>query len=194
LGLREIFRDETGRVLATFFIYGLLMTTALGGINLIIPLYLESKFALTASQIALFFTAQNALNLVTQIPSGRLADRLGRKRTILGLIAIIPVLYASWHFISDWGIMLVLNSVAFGLWSMTWPATLTLLSSSVPSRLVGAAFGVNTTGNRLGFTIGPLIASFFYVNYFMTAPFLVSGILCLCGVLFAFKLQDTVKE
>jgi MFS family permease len=194
LGLREIFRSGTGRVLSIFFVYGLLMTTALGGINLIIPLYLESRFSLTASQIAMFFTAQNALNLVTQIPSGRLADRLGRKRTVLSLIALIPLLYGSWHFIADWRIMLVLNSVAFGLWSMTWPATLTLLSGSVPSRLVGAAFGVNTTGNRLGFTIGPLIASFFYVSYFATAPFLVSGVLCLSAVLFAFRLKDTVKE
>ena len=194
LGVKEIFTNDTGRVLATFFIYGLLMTTALGGINLIIPLYLESQFTLSASQIAMFFTAQNALNLVTQIPSGKLADRLGRKRTVLSLIAIIPILYASWHFIADWRIMLVLNTIAFGLWSMTWPATLTLLSSSVPSHLVGAAFGVNTTGNRLGFTIGPLIASFFYVSYFATAPFLVSGILCFSGVLFAFGLQDSIKE
>ena len=193
LGLRELFKSDTGRVLATFFVYGLLMTTALGGINLIIPLYLKSSFALTASQIAVFFTAQNALNLVTQIPSGRLADRLGRKRTVLSLIALIPLLYASWHF-ADWRIMLILNSIAFGLWSMTWPATLTLLSGSVPSKLVGVAFGVNTTGNRLGFTVGPLIASFFYVNYFATAPFLVSGILCLAGVLFAFRLQESVRE
>ena len=77
---------------------------------------------------------------------------------------------------------------------MTWPATLTLLSDTVPSRLMGAAFGVNTTGNRLGFTIGPLIASYFYVNYFSTAPFLVSGAISLVAVLFAFRLRDSVKE
>jgi MFS family permease len=170
------------------------LTTALGGINLIIPLYLESRFALSASQIALFFTAQSALNLVTQIPSGALADRFGRKRTVLTLIGLLPFLYASWHFISDWRILLLVNTLAFGLWSMTWPATLTLLSGSVPSKLVGAAFGVNTTGNRLGFTIGPLIASYFYVNYFDTAPFLVAGGISLVAVLFAFGLKDSVKE
>lgn len=193
-GFRDLFSREVGSVLLIFFIYGILLTTALGGINLIIPLYLESRFALSASQIALFFTAQSALNLVTQIPSGKIADRFGRKRTVLTLIGLLPFLYASWHFIGDWRLLLVVSTLSFGLWSMTWPATLSLLSGSVPSKLVGAAFGVNTTGNRLGFTIGPLIAGYFYVNYFETAPFLVSGAICLVAVIFAFGLRDSVKE
>ncbi len=193
-GIKEIFKGEAGRVLVTFFIYGLLMTTALGGINLIIPIYLKSRYALTASQIAVFFTAQNIITLFTQIPSGRLADRFGRKKTVLSLILLMPLLFAAWHFVADWRIMLVINSIAFGLWSMTWPAILSLLSESVPSKLMGAAFGVNTTGNRLGFTIGPLIASFFYVNYSETTPFLVSGIICLAAVLFALSFRDIVKE
>jgi MFS family permease len=193
-GFREIFSGETAPVLLTFFIYGILMTTAMGGINLIIPLYLVSRFSLNASQVALFFTAQNMLSLVTQIPSGKVAERFGMKRTVLTLIALIPFLFASWHFIGDWKVMLVLNTIAFGLWSMTWPATLTLLSKSVPEEMVGAAFGVNITGNRLGFTLGPLITSYFYSNYSQTSPFLVSGAICLAAVLFAFRLKDSVKE
>ena len=106
----------------------------------------------------------------------------------------MPLIYASWHFIGDWRIMLILNSIGFGLWSMTWPATLTLLSNSVPTELVGAAFGVNITGNRLGFTLGPLMASYFYTNFFNTAPFLASAFVSLLSVLFAYKLQDVVKE
>jgi MFS family permease len=193
-GFRDIFKGDVAPVLLTFFIYGILMTTAMGGVNLIIPLYLESQFALNASQIALFFTAMNALSLVTQIPSGKVAERFGMKRTVLTFIVFMPFLYASWHFIADWRILLVLNSIAFGLWSMTWPATLTLLSNSVPSELLGAAFGVNITGNRLGFTLGPLIGSFFFINYFPTSPFLASGAICLLAVLFAYRLQDVVKE
>jgi MFS family permease len=193
-GFRDIFRGDVAPVLLTFFVYGILMTTAMGGVNLIIPLYLKSKYALDASQIALFFTAQNVLNLVTQIPSGKVAERFGMKRTVLSLILFMPFIYASWHFIGDWRVMLILNSIGFGLWSMTWPATLTLLSNSVPVELVGAAFGVNITGNRLGFTLGPLMASYFYVNFFNTAPFLASSGVSLLAVLFAYRLQDVIKE
>ncbi|MBD3204987.1 MFS transporter [Candidatus Bathyarchaeota archaeon] len=187
---KELLRDDILGVLSTFFIYGALMTTAIGGVNLIVPLYLESKFALSASKIALFFTLQSFITLITQMPSGRIADRYGRKKTILSVIVFIPFLFASWHLIDNWRIMLILNSLAFGLWSMTWPAILTLLSSSVPERLVGPAFGVNTTGNRLGTTIGPIIASFFYVNYSKTSPFLVAAAICSVGFLFAYRLNE----
>ncbi len=118
-GFREIFSPDIAPALLTFFIYGIFMTTVMGGMNLIIPLFLKSRFALTASQIALFFTTQNLLSLVTQIPSGKIAERFGMKRTVLTLIVMIPFLFASWHFVSDWRLMLVLNSIAFGLWIMT---------------------------------------------------------------------------
>jgi MFS family permease len=192
--IRDVLDRGTGETLTIFFIYGTLMTTALGAINLIIPLYLDSFFSLSASQIGLFFTAQSFLNLITQIPSGRLADRFGKKKTVLTLIAPLPFMFAAWHFIGNWTWLLVINSLAFGLWSMTWPALLALLSDSVPDEAVGVAFGINTTGNRLGFTIGPLVASYFYINYSKTTPFLVAGTITLIAVLFAFKLKDRVRE
>lgn len=192
--IRDVLDRGTVETLTIFFIYGTLMTTALGAINLIIPLYLDSFFSLSASQIGLFFTAQSFLNLITQIPSGRLADRFGKKKIVLTLIAPLPFMFAAWHFIGNWTWLLVINSLAFGLWSMTWPALLALLSDSVPDEAVGVAFGINTTGNRLGFTIGPLVASYFYINYSKTTPFLVAGTITLIAVLFAFKLKDRVRE
>ncbi|MHA2394709.1 MAG: MFS transporter [Promethearchaeota archaeon] len=191
---RELLSGDILPVLLTFFAYGTLLSIALGGVNQIVPLYLDSRFKLSASQIGLFFTTQSLIMLITQIPSGALSDKYGRKRTLLSIIAPIPFLIASWHFVSDWRVMLVLNSLAFGLWSMTWPSILTLLSSVVPIRLAGAAFGLNTTGNRLGRTLGPIIASFFYVNYFQTMSFLVAGVICLTAVLVAFKIKDTDKD
>jgi MFS family permease len=193
-GFRELLRKDILFSLLFFLFFGITLRMATSGLNLVMPLYLESRFSLTASQIALFFTIQSFITLVTQMPSGLLADRYGRKRTILSFIFLIPFLFASWHFFGDWRIMLVLNSIAYGLFSMTWPATLSLLSSSVPGNLVGAAFGVNFTGNRLGQTIGPVIASYFYVNYYQTAPFLASGAICFFAFLFALGLKDKGKK
>jgi MFS family permease len=190
----EVFRGNILARLLTFFLFGTLISMAQGGVRLIFPLYLESNFALSPSKIALFFTLQSIFTLITQIPSGALADKYGRKRTLLSMIIPIPFLFASWHFIKDWRIMLGVNSLAFGLRTMTWPAYFTLLSNSVPEKLVGAAFVINSTGNRLGMTLGPMIASYFYVNYYNTAPFLGAGFISLVAVLFAAKIKDTVQE
>ncbi len=188
--IREIFRPEIFPILLSFFGFHLLMTTALGGVNLIIPLYLENRYGLTPYIIGWFFTAQSILNLITQIPSGRLADKYGRKKFVIACILLIPLLYTSWHFIDDWKILLIINSILFGLWSMTWPGTLALLSESVPTRMIGASFGVRMTGVRLGFTLGPIISSYFYSNYSSTSPFLAAAIISVFGVLFAFTLKD----
>jgi len=192
--IKDIFKPDILPTLFSFFGFHLLMTTALGGVNLIIPLYLGDHYGLSPYQISWFFTAQSILNLLTQIPSGRLADKYGRKRFVLTCIMFIPVLYAAWHFIDNWVILLVLNSILFGLWSMTWPGTLALLSDSVPQDMIGAAFGVRMTGVRLGFTIGPIIGSYFYTNYAPTSPFLAAAAIGLSGVIFAFFLRDTVYE
>ena len=192
--IRDLFKPDVFPVLFSFFGYHFLMTTALGGFNLIIPLFLGAKYGLTPYQIGLFFTAQSILNLITQIPSGQLADRYGRKRFILTSVLLIPVLFASWYFIEDWRILLVLNSLLFGLWSMTWPGTLALLAESVPPEMIGAAFGVRMTGVRLGFTIGPIIGSYFYSNYSATSPFLAAAAISVAGVVFAFLLKDQVYE
>ena len=191
---KDIFKPDIFPTLFRFFVFHLLMTTAMGGVNLIIPLYLSSQYELTPYSIGWFFTAQSILNLITQIPAGRLADKYGRKRSILTCIVLIPALYASWHFVEDWRILLVLNSFLFGLWSMTWPGTLALISESVPNDMIGAAFGIRMTGVRLGFTLGPLIGSYFYSKYYSTSPFLVAAVIALTGVISAFTLQERAYE
>lgn len=190
LGLKDLASSGVLPVLLTFFTFGFLLMTVLGGITLIAPLYLKSRLALSPSQIGLFFTGQSILNLVTQIPSGFLADKFGRKRMLLALTILLPFLYISWHQIGDWRVLLVVNSISYGLWSMTFPAIMALLSDSVRPELLGPAFSVLITGNRLGYTVGPLVASFFYINYFPTAPFLVAGGTMLLSFFVALRLKE----
>jgi MFS family permease len=196
--LKFIEEEERGSVyikdylpaLMIFFFFQFVMTSGLGGLNMIIPLYLSDRFHLSPSNIGLFFTGSSLITLITQMPSGYLADRYGRKKLTIACVLTIPLFFVIWVFVTDWLILLIAYSIAYGLWSMTWPATLALIAEAVPIQLQGAAFGVRMTGVRLGFTVGPLIASSIYSNYNMTDPFVVGTILFTLGVLFAFKLKE----
>jgi MFS family permease len=170
------------------------MTTGQGCVNMILPLFLKNQMGLSTSLIGLFFTGSSVLTLVTQIPSGWLADRYGRKKLILACIAPIPFLYGAWPFIDNWIVLLVLNSTAFGLWSMTWPATLALLSDFVPPQLRGSAFGVRMTGVRLGFTIGPLVAGYLYSAIGGVTPFMASAAFYILGIVLAMFLREKPPE
>jgi len=174
--LRRLLERDTLRVLFVMCVAPFLMTTAIGAVNLVVPLYLTKVHGLTPFTIGLFFTASNLITLVTQIPSGRLADRYDPKRILLVCTAAIPVFYALWGFTDNWALLLVIYAVATGLWSVTWPSNLTTLSTMVPKELQGAGFGINATGLRLGFTVGPLIGGYLYGSFSSTSPFLFAAL------------------
>ncbi len=182
------------RFIALFFVFHLAMTIGQGCVNTILPLFLKNQIGLSTSYIGLFFTGSSVLTLVTQLPSGWLADRFGRKRLILACIAPIPLLYGVWPFVGNWIVLLVLNSAAFGLWSMTWPATLALLSDFVPAELRGSAFGVRMTGVRLGFTIGPLLAGYLYSAMGGVTPFVASAASYVLGIALAAFLRENPPD
>jgi len=174
--MRRLLERDTLRVLFVMCVAPFLMTTAIGAVNLVVPLYLAEVYGLTPLTIGLFFTASNLVTLVTQIPSGRLADRYDPKRILLVCTAVIPVFYALWGFTDNWALLLVLYAVATGLWSVTWPSNLTTLSTMVPRELQGAGFGINATGLRLGFTVGPLIGGYLYGGVSPSSPFLFAAL------------------
>ena len=177
--------------MALFFVFHVAMSTGQGCVNTVLPLFLKNEVGLTASTIGLFFTGSSVLTLFTQYPSGWLADRYGRKRLILACIAPIPILYGIWPLVDSWVVLLVLNSLAFGLWSMTWPASLAMLTDFVPPELRGSAFGVRMTGVRLGFTLGPLFGGYLYSAMGGSSVFMAAAASFLVGIVLALFLRES---
>jgi MFS family permease len=191
--VKSIFDKTILPTLIKFFLHHFFLTTAVGGINMIIPLFLTKQYNLSPSTIGLFFTGASIVTLFTQPPSGRLADKIGKRKLIILSVILLPIFYYLWIPIDNWIILLAIHSIGFGLWSMTWPATLALLSESVPSNLRGAAFGVRMTGVRLGFTVGPMIGSYLYGSYLPTTPFLAATVLSIIGAAFALFFKEKNK-
>jgi len=192
--LRRLLERDTLRVLFVMCVSPFLMTTALGAVNLVVPLYLAEVYGLTPLSIGLFFTASNLVTLLTQVPAGRLADRYDPKRILLACTAVMPVFFVLWGFTDNWVLLMALYALGTSLWSVTWPSNLTTLSTMVPKELQGAGFGINATGLRLGFTVGPLIGGYLYGSVSQTSPFLFAALSIALGLPIISLLKSKSKE
>jgi predicted MFS family arabinose efflux permease len=185
----SIFNRDYRSTMLTLFFYQVLVTTSMAGINMILPLYLQDRFNLSYSLIGAFFTGSNVLLLVNQLGGGVIADKYGRRRLILLCTALTPLVLGSWFLFSDWVALFIVYSLTFALWSLTWPPILAMLTDILPRSLHGAGFGLNMTGSRLGFTIGPILASALYFAPGSLIPFIAAAIVYAIAFPFAFQLK-----
>jgi MFS family permease len=123
-----------------------------------------------------------------------LADRKGRKRLIVAAISVVPLLFLVWPFVENWLVLLMLYSVAFDMWSLTWAPSLALLSDTIPDGLRGSAFGIRMTAVRLGFTLGPFIGGLVYSSVGHNAPFFTAAMFYAMAVPFALSLKENKRK
>jgi MFS family permease len=175
--------------MVTLFALQVFVTTSIAGVNMILPIYLQDRYQLNYYLIGAFFTGSNLLLILTQIGGGIIADRYGRGRLILICTALTPLALGSLLLFDNWLILFVIYSLAFALWSLTWPPMLAILTDLLPGELRGTGFGLNMTGSRLGFTLGPVVAGLFYLAPGSIAPFIASALIYALGIPLAYLLK-----
>jgi MFS family permease len=176
------------------FLFQFLAGMMEGMISTVLPLFLKNQIMISESRIGLFFTASSLLILVIQIPSGRLADRYGRKRVMVLSLLPIPLLLGAWLFVDDWLLLLVLYAAVNGFRSMTWPSSLALLADFIPSELMGSAMGVRMTSMRLGNTVAPILAGYLYSSVGFRSPFLASAVFVVLSIVVALAFKEGRTE
>jgi len=191
---QSIFDRRFTPIMAILFGLQVLVTTCMAGVNMILPIYLQDRYHLSYALIGAFFTGSNILLILTQIGGGIIADRYGRGRLILICTVLAPLTLGTWIFFDNWIILFAIYALAFAFWSLTWPPMLALLTELLPRELHGAGFGLNMTASRLGFTIGPIIAGFFYMMPGSITPFIVSTLIYSLAIPFAYILKRKEKE
>ena len=180
--------------LSTLFGLQTLVTTSMAAVNMILPIYLRDRFGLSYALIGAFFTGSNLLLIFTQLGGGYIADRHGRRGLLLICAALAPVAIGSWVLFDNWVALFAVYSIAFGLWSLTWPPILAILTDLLPAKLRGTGFGLNMTGSRLGFTLGPIIAGLLYVVPGSSIPFMGAAVIYALAFPLTYLLKDEAKS
>lgn len=122
------------------------------------PRYLEALGA-TAVVVGLWGSLTDALDAAWQYPGGALADRIGRKNTLLALTALSAVgillfLVPAWPVVLA-GLVLYMATMAYAQ-----PATFAVIGDALPRERRAMGFVVQSTLKRVPLLIAPPIAGF----------------------------------
>lgn len=145
---------------------------------------------LTRTQIGLLTGAGFALGGAALVWLGMLADRIGRRKTMVGGIAASSVFVAA-HSLASGALSLgALRAASMASGGLLYPATGALVAEEAPPRIRGLMTGLLQVAYPLGWFLASLLAVVLLADFGWRALF-VAGLL---GLPFSFVVARVVRE
>jgi MFS transporter, DHA1 family, tetracycline resistance protein len=186
-------RDERSALLV------LLVTVFINiaGFSLILPLlpFYGKELSASPTAVALLFSAYSFGSVFGEIYWGRLSDRIGRKRVMIGTMACAALSYAAFAFAPTLAIALVIRIVS-GFFSGTMGVAQGYIADITPPEKRAQNMGYFGAAFNLGFALGPAIGGLLAIENAGLAgfrpPIFAAGALAATAALWsAFALKET---
>ena len=170
------------RPLLVFFLLNLFTGLGIGIVSPITPIHLMDRFNISTVGIGLFISVGFGLTaILTQISTSILANKFGRRRFIATCLVLMPLLFVLWPVVNVLILLLLVQMLIHGLWSMTWSVSISMLMEHAPRNRRGVSSGLTHTGFMLGFTIEPYLGGYLWEPLGKTFPYYASALfLTLC--------------
>jgi len=188
-----IFKDDFGSLLSLYFA----VFVAVLGFSLVAPIFPRYAMDLGASYALLGFIVSiyGAVQMITQIPIGRLSDRMGRKKILLlGLVtfAFMPLLYI---YASNAYLLLLIRALGGVGASAVWPLAMALIVDQTGAEGRGAALGWYNASFYSALALGPFFGGGLYDLFGIQAPFIFWALLGAASVIIVYrKVQEPEKK
>lgn len=178
-------------ILSIVFLVGSFATNLIGPIW---PIYITSSLHASMTELGFVFSASNAVAAITQILSGFLSDKYGRKRLhALGtlLAAFPPLMYAlanNWLNLVPWA---MLSGLAIGLYlPMRWA----IVADASSTETMASAYSWMNISWLLGSTVAPFVGGVIADYFNIRSPFFVCSTMILCAFPLTLFMQETKRK
>ena len=149
------------------------------GFSLVAPIFPRYAMDLGASYTLLGFIVSiyGAVQLLTQIPIGRLSDQMGRKKILLLGLATFSFLPLFYIYAKSVNSLLFIRGLGGLGASAVWPIAMALIIDQAEAKNRGAAMGRYNAAFFSALALGPLVGGVLYDFLGLNAPFCLWAIL-----------------
>lgn len=155
--LRAVF-TQPDKSLALIFLAILCWSTGFNAIETFFTLFGQHELGIPVNRASAMLTLFAAAGLLFAIPAGLLGTHLGRRRTILGCLAILIVLFGSAYVVSSVAYIQVMLLVAGAAWTSIIVNALPMVLDAAPTDDVGSYTGQYYIFGSLASVLGPPLA------------------------------------
>ena len=159
---------------------------SLGG-GVLVPywgLYLTTTLDLSGAEAGALLALAGGMGLVGAPLGGTLADRIGRRRTLLIGLALSAIWFTAYGLVSTAAGLLVVTLLGVGgdIWAA---AASTIVVDTVAPELRAEAFGLQRQASMIAFALGPLIGALLTVVASLRWIFWINALAALAYFVFA---------
>ena len=202
-GLRGILRDIRARGRdRQLLIMMLVLFSANFGVNVVqpmLPLFVEylDPAESVATVTGLIFTVAGVVAAVSSIIWGRLGDRIGYRRLLIGMALGAGLIYIPQALVANVLQLIVLRGILGIFDGGLLPSANALIASSTPpgqrtEQAHGSTFGLVYLANGMGFALGPLSGGLIAATLGLRNVFFVTAaILLVIGIYLPFGVKDS---
>lgn len=185
---RQIFTAAVVAMLLT----GTLVTFANLSIEPILTIYVKTldRFGASVTSAAGLVMSMTALGCaLSAIALGRLADRVGHWRVLIGAMSCSVILLLPQAFVSSaWTLVLLRFFLGLALGGLI-PCVTAILRHLVPDHAVGTVLGLSVSAQYVGQVLGPVCGGFIGGSFGVRPVFFMTAFVILVAIFINFKMK-----
>lgn len=181
------------------FVFALLLTALIfvtrAGLRLnLIPLFAHDVVGLNEFWVGVTLTITAFANFLVLWHAGSLIDRLGRRRTVLPVLAFMVLIVASFPLAGTFWLLVLVAGLLGAALGYLAPAPAAIIADVTPAALSGRAMGLYRMAADLGLLVGPLIFGALAGSFGFTAAFAWGALLVAAVFVVGLRTRETLRS
>ena len=146
------------------------------------PVYAQEDLSLSATLISFMFAVRGLSNTLVRAPSGRICDKIGRKRPLTAAYIMSILVFLSLSEFKTTTLLLIAMTLYGVSWGTRVVSETALLGDTVPSEKRGLAMATWETIDDVGGMAGSVMAGVTTLFFDAAAVFRIAALIILGGV------------